>query len=159
MSVLTLRSFIVGMLATFTMDGLTVLTIKLGLIAPLPPRLIGRWFASVARGQLVHTDIGQLTPINYELAVEVPLHYAIGITLALTYLLMSSVLGLHPKNPVFALVFALFTCALPWFVMFPAMGYGWFGTHGPIGTRLFLDSLVTHCLYGVGLWLAASMLS
>lgn len=158
MSVLTLRNLFVGILGTFTMDVLTALMIKLGLIAPLPPRLIGRWFVSLARGQFVHTDIGQLMPISHELGIAVPMHYAIGITLAFTYLLMTTLLGLNQQNPVFALVFGLFTCALPWFVMFPAMGYGWFGTHGPIGTRLFLSSVVTHCLYGVGLWLATSML-
>ena len=27
------------------------------------------------------------------------------------------------------------------------------------GTRLFLSSLVTHCLYGMGLWLVVSVMS
>ena len=42
---------------------------------------------------------------------------------------------------------------------FSAMGYGWFGAHGPPRTRLFLSSLVTHVFYGAGLWLGASILS
>ena len=158
MSVLNLRSVFTGILATITMDILSITASKLGLIAPLSPRLIGRWFASVARAQFMHSDIGQIPPIDYEMAIVVPMHYAIGITLALVYLMASPALGLNPRNPVTAFGFALCTNLLPWLLMFPAMGYGWFGANGPTGTRLFLSSLVTHCFYGLGLWLGASSL-
>jgi len=53
-----------------------------------------------------------------------------------------------------ALAFGLSTSVLPWLVMFPAMGYGVFGTHGPEGTRLFVSSLISHAFFGLGLWLA-----
>jgi len=141
------------------MDVMSVSAIKLRLIAPLPPHLIGRWFASVARGQAFHSDIGRVSPINHEVAVAVPVHYVIGITLALIYLVLCSALGLSPRSPVMAIGFALCTNALPWLLMFPAMGYGWFGAHGPTGTRLFASSFLTHCLYGLGLWLGASFLA
>ena len=153
MSVFNFRSVPIGVVATLTMDILTVAAIKLRLIAPLPPQLIGRWFASAARGQALHSDIAHAPPINHEFAVAVPVHYAIGVTLALLYLLASSTFGINPRSPVTALGFALCTNLLPWLLMFPAMGYGWFGVRGPAGTRLFLSSLVTHCLYGLGLWL------
>ena len=85
------------------------------------------------------------------------MHYAIGVALALTYLHASLVLGLNSRNPAYALAFALSTRLLPW-PLFPAMGYGWFGTHGATGTRLLLSRLVTHCFCGVGIWLAVSMI-
>ena len=153
MSVFNFRSVPIGVVATLTMDILTVAAIKLRLIAPLPPQLIGRWFASAARGQVLHSDIGRAPAINHELAVAVPAHYAIGVTLARLYLFASSVFGLNPRSLMTALAFALCTNLLPWLLMFPAMGYGWFGVRGPAETRLFLSSLVTHCLYGLGLWL------
>ena len=159
MSIFNLRNVLLGIIATVTMDVLSVAAIKLRLIAPLPPHLIGRWFASVARGQVLHGDIAQVSPIQHEMAVAVPVHYAIGVTLALTYLLACSTLGLSPRSPVAALVFALCTNLLPWLLMFPAMGYGWFGAHGPTGTRLFASSFLTHCFYGLGLWLGASLLA
>jgi hypothetical protein len=74
-------------------------------------------------------------------------------------MIASSAVGLSPKNPFTALGFGLLTNALPWLLMFPAMGYGWFGLHGPPKTRLFPSSFVTHFFYGVGLWLGASVLS
>jgi hypothetical protein len=158
MVVLNLRNVLIGILATITMDVLSITALRLGWIVFLPPRLTGRWFASVARGRFLHSDISQVPPIHHEVAVAVPMHYAIGVTLALVYLLASSALGLTPRSPVAALAFGLSTSVLPWLLMFPAMGYGWFGARGPAGTRLFLSSLVTHLFYGVGLWLGASML-
>lgn len=137
------------------MDVLTALMIKLRLIAPLSPHLIGRWFASVARGKVLHSDVGQVPPVRHELVIAVPMHYLIGITLALAYMLAISALGLSPRSPIAALGFGLCTNLLPWLLMFPAMGYGWFGAQGPPGTRLFASSLVTHCFYGVGLWIGA----
>jgi|SRR5215475_6765310 len=141
------------------MDVLGFSAQKLGLIAFLPSRLTGRWFASVARGQFLDVDIGQVPPIDHEQAIAVPVHYAIGTTLALVYLFVCATIGLSPRSPTAAVGFALCTNLLPWLLMFPAMGYGWFGTHGPPGTRLFVSSLVTHCFYGTGLWLGASILS
>ena len=158
MSNLNMRLVLIGIIATLTMDVLSGAAIKLQLISPLPPRLIGRWFASVARGQPLHHDIGQVTPVNYEMAIALPMHYAIGVTLALAYWLLTSALGLSPRNPFTALSFGLTTNALPWLVMFPAMGYGWFGAQGPPGTRLFVSSLINHCFYGLGLWFGASLL-
>ena len=144
MSILSVKGVLVGVLATLTMDVLTSIFYKLQLIAPLHPRLVGRWFASIARGRLLVSDIGRLQPVNREVAIAVPVHYVIGITLALLYLLVSSTLGLSPRNPSVALGFALCTNIFPWFMMFPAMGYGWFDSRGPTGTRLFLASLVTY---------------
>jgi hypothetical protein len=159
MSILSLKSVLIGIVATLTMDVLTVAATKLRLIAPLPPKLIGRWFASVARGQALHRDIGQVPPINHELAVAVPAHYAIGVTLTLLYLFANSAFGLNSSSLKTALGFALCTSLLPWLLMFPAMGYGWFGARGREGTRLFPSSLVTHGFYGLGLWFSVSLLS
>ena len=61
------RSVLIGIVATVTMDVLSTTALKLGLIAFLPPRLTGRWFASMARGQFSHGDIGQVPPINHEM--------------------------------------------------------------------------------------------
>src|SRR5215469_8887673 len=159
MSIFSMRSVLIGILATITMDVLSITALKLGLIAFLPPRLTGRWFASLARGQFLHSDIGRVPPINYEMAIALPMHYIVGITLALLYLLLVSALRLSPRNLITVLAFALCTNVLPWLLMFPSMGYGWFGTHGPPGTRLFFSSLITHSFYGLGLWMSVLLLS
>ncbi len=152
------RNLFIGGLATITMDVLSFTALRLHLIAFLPPRMTGRWFGLMAQGQFFHSDIAQAPPISHEVAIAVPTHYAIGITLGIVYLLVTSVLGLSYRSLITALGFGLCTNLLPWLLMFPAMGYGWFGMQGPPGTRLFVSSLATHCFYGVGLWIGASIL-
>ena len=100
MSILTLRNVVIGIFATFTMDVLGAVSRKLRLIAPLSPRLIGRRFASAAKGKLLHGDIGQVAPFNHEMAIAFPVHYAIGVTLALIYLFVCASLGLASRNPI-----------------------------------------------------------
>ncbi len=87
------------------------------------------------------------------MALAVPVHYAIGMTLAAFYVWGTSLLGWSPGNLGLTLAFGVCTNVLPWLVMFPAMGYGFFGAHGPAGTRLFLSSLTTHAFFGFGIWI------
>lgn len=148
-----LRTLAIGLLSTLSMDLLTGVTTGLRLIAPLSPRLVGRWFASVARAQPFHADIAQSSPVHHELLVALPVHYAIGMALAAVFVWGSGELG-WTRSVGLALAFGLSTSVLPWLVMFPAMGYGLFGTHGPDGTRLFVSSLTTHAFFGLGLWMA-----
>jgi hypothetical protein len=72
MSSPSIRLVLIGIIATLTMDVLSGTAIKLQLISPLPPSLIGRWFASVARGRPFHHDIGQVMPVDYEMAIACP---------------------------------------------------------------------------------------
>ena len=58
-----------------------------------------------------------------------------------------------------AVVFGLCANLLPWLLMFPAMGYGFFGAHGPDGTRLFVSSLASLACFGLGLWMAVRAVS
>jgi hypothetical protein len=52
-------------------------------------------------------------------------------------------------------VAGIFQGQLAWLLMFPAMGFGLFGERGPIGTQLFLSSLMSHIAFGVGICLGA----
>lgn len=148
------RSVAAGVIATLSMDVLSVVALRLHLSAPLPPNLIGRWFAFIARGRLYHADIAHTPPVPHEIAIALPFHYAIGIVLTGVYIWALSYAGRSPRNLALALAFGLCTNVLPWLLMFPAMGYGFFGSHGPEGTRLFISSLINHAFFGIGIWLA-----
>ena len=145
------RSVLVGVISTMSMDLLSLTASRLRLIASLSPQVMGRWFASVARLHPFHADIARASPANHELAIALPVHYGIGVTLSLFYLWGMSRLGWPARSPVLALAFGLCTNLLPWLIMFPAMGYGFFGAHGPAGTRLFLSSLMSHAFFGFGI--------
>lgn len=148
-----------GVIATLSMDVLSVLAIRLRWIAPLPPNLIGRWFASVARAHPFHEDIARAAPAKHELAIALPTHYAIGMVLTVLFVLTASRTGWPVKSLWAALAFGLCTNVFPWLLMFPAMGYGFFGAHGPQGTRLFVSSLISHAFFGFGLWIAVRLTS
>lgn len=150
------RSVAAGVLATLSMDVLSVPAARLQWSSPLPPNLIGRWFASIARGTLLHADIAQSPGVANEIGIAMPVHYAIGITLTSFYIWTLSFAGRSPRNLAVALTFGLSTSVLPWLVMFPSMGYGFFGLHGPAGTRLFLSSLMSHAFFGIGIWLGVT---
>ena len=159
MSIISWRTVLVGVCSTLTMDLLTAVAMRLRLAAPLSPNLLGRWFVSVARAQPLHADIARASAVTHELAIAIPIHYAIGVTLASVYVWATSQFG-WPKNSLVAAVgFGLCTSVLPWLLMFPSMGYGFFGAHGPAGTRLFLSSLLGHAFFGVGLWVAVRIVS
>ena len=147
------RSVLVGVISTMSMDLLSLAASRLRLIASLSPQVMGRWFASVARMHPLHADIARASPANHELAIALPVHYGIGVTLSLFYLWGMSRLGWPVRSTALALAFGLCTNLLPWLIMFPAMGYGFFGAHGPAGTRLFLSSLMSHAFFGVGIWI------
>src|SRR5262245_24536728 len=152
------QTLLVGVISTFLMDLLTVAAKGLRLVSPLSPNLVGRWFASVARAQPLHADIARAAPVSHEFVLALPVHYAIGTVLAALYLWTAFEIGWQPRNLALALAFGLCTNVLPWLLMFPAMGYGFFGANGPEGTRLFISSLLSHAFFGIGLWLGVHVM-
>jgi hypothetical protein len=145
-----------GFVATLCMDivggGLLRST---GLTAGVHPRFLGRWFAGILHGQLVHENILAAPPVDKEFLLAIPVHNAIGITLGIAYVLALSWLSLKRGSVWTALGFGLLTNALPWFVMYPAMGFGVLGLAGPPELMLLRTSFVNHLIYGLGLgvWL------
>jgi hypothetical protein len=157
MPVTVLQALAIGALSTLSMDVLTGLALRFGIVAPLTPELTGRWFVSVARARPIHVDIALSPGVHHELAIALPVHYAIGLSLTSFYLWTTWQLHLPSRNLGLALLFGLCTNALPWLLMFPAMGYGFFGMHGPAGTRLFVSSLLSHAFFGIGIWISVRM--
>ncbi len=149
----------VGVISTLSMDVLSTVANRLRLTAPLPPQLIGRWFASVARVHPFHADIARVPPVRHEVAFALPVHYAIGTTLAALYLWAAYRLGWPAQSLALALAFGLCTNVFPWLLMFPAMGYGLLGAHGPTGTKLFRSSLLSHAFFGLGIWIGVRVIN
>ena len=148
-----------GVIATMSMDVLTAVASGLRVAAPLSPNVVGRWFASVAHAHPFHRDIALAAPARHEFAIALPVHYAIGTFLTALFVLMAARIGWQTKSLLPALAFGVSTSVFPWLLMFPAMGYGFFGAHGPAGTRLFVSSLVSHVFFGWGLWIAVRMMA
>jgi hypothetical protein len=146
---------IAGAVATLVMDlGGGVLR-STGLTHGAPPQLIGRFFMSVFRGHFTALDpsLGE-KPVS--LALILPIHYAIGASLALLFALAARTMDWSPRFWA-CVAYGVATTALPALWMFPAMGFGLFGSRAPQEMLLFRTALLNHLLFGAGLALALAV--
>ena len=154
-----IRSVAVGVLATGVMDVWGVARQPLAGFPRADYRLIGRWFAYMPRRRFRHVNIRQSPSLPFEHFIGWCAHYMIGITFAL---LLVAVMGpewlIRPTlGP--AMLVGLATLVAPLFLMQPAMGAGVAGARLPNPTAARLQSLITHLVYGVGLYVAALLLT
>ncbi|MCW8985742.1 MAG: DUF2938 domain-containing protein [Thermoanaerobaculales bacterium] len=148
----------VGVAATVTMDVLGSASRRIGLTAGAKGQWVGRWYLGIARGQFVHSNISAAAEQAGENRAALVGHYAIGIALAVFYVVGAGWLGISPGAFLVALGYGLATCVFPCFLVYPALGFGLFGFRGPPELKLFTTSLMNHLYYGFGLWWIAKVL-
>ncbi len=149
---------VAGVAATATMDLLARLAQRLGLIVGAKGIWVGRWYLGLVQGRFAHPDISAAPEQPGEKRAALIGHYVIGIVLAVVYVFGARWLDASPGGILNALGYGLATCVFPWFLLFPAMGFGWFGRNGPPELRLFTTSVLNHLFYGFGLWWSANLL-
>jgi hypothetical protein len=86
-------------------------------------------------------------------------HYFTGASVALTYPLVYLVFEVPvPENHLIpGLLWGLATALLPWLILFPAYGWGFFGVRSPRSVRPLLSLSVEHMVYGLGLGLVLTL--
>ena len=151
-----------GVLATITMDGAMVTASLLGGSAfnsdRLGPDMIGRWAAGLLRGRWRGGDIRGDLARRGELALGILTHYVTGISLTQAFLQLPR-RGSGRPSFLGGTVFGIATAVLPLLIMFPSMGYGWFGLRSGEAARLNRIMLVGHIAFGVGIGLWAPRFS
>jgi len=148
----------VGIAATVTMDVLSIVARRAGLVVGAEGQWVGRWYLGIARGRFAHTDIAASPALPGEGRAALIGHYLIGIVLAIFYVAGAVALDLSPGSLVVAVGYGLATCVFPWFMVYPALGFGVFGRRGPSELKLASSSFWNHLFYGLGLWWASAML-
>lgn len=149
-----LRSLLIGAGATLTMDVWAALLRRVG-IPSLDLALLGRWVGHLPRGRFVHDGIARTPPVRGERLIGWCAHYAIGATFAA---LLVAVAGLAwARSPTLcpALAVGVVTVLAPWFVLQPGLGAGVMSRKTPRPVFNSAKSLVTHTVFGIGLFLAA----
>jgi hypothetical protein len=140
------------------MDVLASVSRRVGLIVGAQGNWVGRWYLGIARGQFVHSDITRSPELPGEKRAALVGHYVIGIVLAVFYLAGAAWLEVPAASFVEAVGYGLATTVFPWFLVFPALGFGIFGRKAPPQLRLFTSSVVNHLSYGLGLWWVSNLL-
>lgn len=150
---------LVGIGATLVMDLWGWLLRRVYGVGGLDYRMVGRWIGHMPGGTFRHDGIGRAAPVPAEALIGWSAHYAIGVGFAGVLVAATGPGWLQAPTATPALVFGLASVALPYLVMQPAFGSGIAGarTPDPLATRL--RSLITHLVFGCGLYLAACLVA
>ncbi len=146
-------AFLGGIVGAGLMDLTETAMARVGIRSGVSVALVGRWVVGLTRGRLVHADILKAPQMPREAALGWAFHFLIGGGgVALVYPAVMSTLGVAPSvHPIAGgLLFGLATSLLPWLVLLPAFGWGWFGRRGPRGANALLASPLSHVPYGLG---------
>jgi uncharacterized membrane protein (UPF0136 family) len=151
---LVVRGVLIGAGATMVMDVWAAVLRRFG-VPSLNFAFLGRWIGHMPQGRWFHEGIAKSAPIPGELAIGWGAHYAIGISFAA---LLLAVFGLRwARSPTLwpALLVGVVTVVAPLFILQPALGAGIASSKTATPVFNSLKSLVTHTVFGLGLFLAA----
>src|SRR5690606_2076258 len=121
--------------------------------------LLGRWHLYMPEGTFFHSNIAAALPRRFECAAGWVAHYTIGIVLALLFLALAPADWLERPTFLGALLYGIGTVVFPLFVLQPALGLGIASSKAARPVQARLKSLMTHVVFGVGLYLCAVALS
>jgi hypothetical protein len=151
-------SILIGAGATALVDAWSLARRRV-LGTPLPDYgLVGRWIAWLPRGRFWHRPIAATPPVRAERAIGWASHYGIGIAFAAAFIALTRGDWVASPTPGPALSFGIATVAAPFLVMQPAMGAGIAASRSPRPGVARVQSLVTHAVFGVGLYASALLL-
>lgn len=154
-----LHALLVGCGATALVD-LWVLLRRRLFGMPLPDYgQLGRWLGHMPRGRFRHAPIAAAAPVRGERPLGWVVHYLIGIAFAALLLALAGHAWIRQPTPGPALAVGIATVAAPWFVMQPAFGLGVAASRAPRPSVARLHSLLTHVVFGAGLYLAGWIVS
>jgi len=156
---LLVDAILIGVGATVLIDLWALLLRRAFSVRSLDYCLLGRWVLHIPRGVVRHDNIGAAARQSHECAVGWTTHYLIGITFALIFVLLASDGWLARPTLLPALVFGAVTVVVPFFTMQPSFGLGIAASKTPHPNQARVKSLMTHTIFGVGLYLSAALLS
>jgi len=146
-----ITGIVAGVLGTIAMDSLNLLFARAGVITKIDVGMIGRMAAGWTHGRFRYGHPSEMQQVANERLYGYVTHYAIGVCLAVPYVLGWALLVGGSASPIWALAYGLATTVASYFFVFPSMGLGVAGRRSPEGIRAPLSSLANHLFYGVGL--------
>lgn len=152
-------AILIGVGATLCIDLWALFVRKTFGVRSLDYCLLGRWVLHMREGRFTHASIAASTSQRHECPVGWAAHYSIGVGFAELFLLVGPEGWMsHPTfHP--ALGFGMATVVVPFLTMQPAFGLGMAASRTAHPWRARFKSLMTHGVFGVGLFVSASLLS
>jgi hypothetical protein len=152
-------AILIGLGATLLID-LWAVFLRRGFNIPsLNYCLLGRWLLHMPGGTIVHRSIAAAQQKPHECTLGWVAHYLIGTAFALVFVLLAPGSWLERPTLWPALAFGAATTLVPYLIMQPSFGLGFAASKTPRPNQARLKSLMTHTVFGVGLYLWAFLLS
>jgi hypothetical protein len=145
----------IGIGATSLMDLWNLFLRRVFGIPSLDYCMLGRWISHMKEGTYKHVNISASPPRRFECALGWIAHYTIGVLLTLGLFVLTSGDWFVRPTPPLALLYGAVTAVFPLFIMQPALGLGIASSRTPNPMRARLKSLMTHSVFGVGLYVCA----
>lgn len=146
---------VLGLGASLIMDGWAVLRRWLTGAPMLDYGWLTRWLIGLPAGRW-SMSIGQGVALSaLERATGWALHYAIGMVYAGIFLMIAGPGWIASPVVIPALVFGAITVLAPFLILQPALGRGLFASRTPSPGAARLQTLLTHLVFGLGLYLTA----
>jgi Protein of unknown function (DUF2938) len=117
--------------------------------------LVGRWICHMPGGTFKHASISAAPQQPGECMVGWIAHYTIGVEFALGFIALASSGWLARPTVLPALLYGVGTVVFPFCIMQPSFGLGMAASKTPKPTQARLKSLMTHSVFGIGLYVAA----
>jgi hypothetical protein len=149
----------IGIGATLVMDVWNLFLKRTFSIPSLSYCLLGRWLRYMPGGTFRHTSINAAPQQPLECAVGWIAHYTIGVVFALVFVVLVSGDWLARPTLLLALLYGVGTVVFPFFILQPSFGLGIAASKTSKPMQARLKSLVTHSVFGVGLYLCALVVS
>lgn len=148
-----LKSVILGIGATLTLDLWTLFLQHAFKVTPPSFCMVGRWLLYMPEGIFRHSHIGSTPQKHGECTVGWIAHYLTGIAFAVGFIAFAGWDWLRQPTLIPALVFGTATVLAPFFIMQPSLGLGIAAskTSNPLQARL--RSFLNHFVFGIGLYL------
>jgi hypothetical protein len=145
----------VGIGATLVMDLWNRFLRRAFGIPSLDYCLLGRWICHMPGGTLRHVSIAAAPRKPRECTVGWLAHYSIGVVFGLVFVALASGDWLARPTVLPALLFGIATVVFPLFILQPSLGLGVAASKSPKPAQARLKSLVTHTVFGLGLYACA----
>ncbi|WP_246688610.1 MULTISPECIES: DUF2938 domain-containing protein [unclassified Mesorhizobium] len=120
--------------------------------------LIGRWAAHTPALKFFHDNIREVPPIQNELTLGWIVHYGTGVIFGLAFGIIVGSSWFADPTVLQPLLFGLATVLFPWLLLQPGLGVGWAASKTPRPWKTRVLNLISHGLFGIGLWASALLL-
>lgn len=155
---LLLLTLLTGVGATLLMDAWSVVRRQWLGVLSLDYAMVGRWIGHMPEGRFIHHPIAASSPVPGERLLGWLAHYLTGIAFAGALPAVAGSAWFAHPTPMPALAVGIGSVIAPFFIMQPALGTGIAARQSPRPAFARMHSLITHAIFGLGLYATAWLL-